>query len=191
MELLEFRKVNVLDKYDESFNDGFAWSRIYEYPLVISLIEKYKGNSKDLLIHNSSWGFTGVHVTFKNFFDSIYPNTVHSDIKPSSLSKTFVYNITEPPTEDIIEKFDIVLNISTVEEVQYDQMKIFENLFKQVKKDGLLILTFDIPGLELNNFEAMFNKKIETSDNDLNGLNSKLVNKRWSGLNCGFMVVKK
>jgi hypothetical protein len=38
MKILEFRKLNLDDNYNDYFNNGFACSRIYEYPLVINLI---------------------------------------------------------------------------------------------------------------------------------------------------------
>lgn len=191
MKLLEFRKLTTSDEYSEKYNDGFAWSRVYEYPLILNSLKKYYGENRDIKIHNSSWGFDGIHVTFKNDLDTQYTNAIHSDIKPSNLKNTIIYNITTEPTDELIENFDVVINISTLEEVNFDHLKTFNNLFKQVKKGGLLMITFDYPGLQLEKFENLFNTKIKTSDNDLNGLTSKLVNKAWSHLTCGLIIVKK
>lgn len=191
MELLEFRKLNTEDEYSDKYNDGFAWSRVYEYPLIFNLIKKHYGENKNILIHNTSWGFDGIHVSFKNDLDRLYPNVTHSDIKQSQLKNTIVYDITTEPTKDLIQKFDVVINISTLEEVNFDHLKTFNNLLKQVKKDGLLIITFDYPGLQLDKFESLFNCKLLTSENDLNGITSKLVNKTWSHLSCGLMLIKK
>lgn len=191
MKLLEFRKLNISDEYSDKYNDGFAWSRVYEYPIIFNILKKYYDKNKDILIHNSSWGFDGIHITFKNELDSIYPNVTHSDIIESNLKNTMVYDITTYPTEDLINKFDVVMNISTLEEVNFDHIQSFNNLLSQVKDGGLLILTFDYPGLQLEKFETLFNSKIVTSENDLNGLNSKLINETWSHLSCGLLIVKK
>jgi hypothetical protein len=189
MNCLEFRHINILDRYDDFYNDGYAWSRVYEYPLILDTLSAL-GARNESKIHNYSWGFTGVHVTFKNKLESIYPNTVNSDIKFSELTKTFIYDITkEPPTENV-GKFDFVLNISTLEEINFDQTTIFFNLLKQVKVGGYLICTFDIPGLDLQKFEILLNKKIEHSAFDLTPLNSKLPNPRSHNLKCGILVVK-
>jgi len=191
MELLEFRKLNLTDEYSDKYNDGFAWSRVYEYPLVLNLLKKYYGDNKDILIHNSSWGFDGIHVLFKNDLDSIYKNTTHSDIKASNLKNTIVYDITKPPPDELKNKFDVVFNISTLEEVNFDHLQSFNNLLAQVKDGGLLIITFDFPGLQLEKFETLFNDKLKISENDLNGSNSKLVNNNWGHLSCGLMIIKK
>ena len=115
LEVLKFRKLIVNDIYDESYNDGKAWSRLYEYPLVINEIKKYyKEGDK---IHNSCWGFAGIHVLFKKKLEKLFTNVYHSDILESNLKNTFIYNITTPPKKEEIEKYDILLNISTLEEV--------------------------------------------------------------------------
>ena len=36
------------------------------------------------LIHNSSWGTKGIHITFKERLDSLFKNVHHSDIIPST-----------------------------------------------------------------------------------------------------------
>ncbi len=70
-------------------------------------------------------------------------------------------------------------------------MKIFENLMKQLKKGGLLLLTFDLPGLELGKFETLFNMKIERFDNEINGGNSVNPTPKYKGLTCGLLVIRK
>jgi hypothetical protein len=190
-EVLDFRKINLDDAHDNRFNDGFAWSRIYEYPLVLKTLEKFYPNDTNIFIHNTSWGFEGVHVIFKNILDSLYKNTIHSDILSSDLPKTFIYDITNKPNEDFIEKFDVVINVSTLEEVNYNQINILNNLFQQVKKNGLLIITFDIPGLQINDFEKELNIKLVTSENDISGVNSILINNDCASLNCGILIIKK
>lgn len=191
MEVLEFRKITIEDTYNEYYNDGYAWSRVYEYQLALDVIKKNFGESTEILIHNSSWGFTGVHVLFKEQLDKIYPNTLHTDIIKSELKNTNVYDITNKPPSDWIGNFDVVINISTLEEVSHNHLQIFENLYEQVKNNGLLICTFDLPGLDLDKFESFFGKKIEILNTPLTNHNSMLKNISSSILECGLMVVKK
>jgi hypothetical protein len=190
IEILEFRKININDFYDERFNDGYAWSRVYEYPLVLKTLDNYFNNN-EISIHNTSWGSVGVHITFKNVLDLSYPNSVHSDIIPSSLDKTFIYDITSPPNDEMFESFDAVINVSTVEEVSHNHLNIIDNLLKQVKKNGLLVITFDLPGLQVTDIEDSLGVKLSTSDLDISGINSKLINPDCGNLNCGIMVIKK
>lgn len=195
--LLDFRKINIQDQTLDIFNTAAidmvdnAWSRVYEYPLVLNEIKKEYPNNSDIKIHNTSWGFQGIHITFKNYLDSIYKKVLHTDIKKSSFSNTDIYDITKEPSKEYINNFDIVINISTLEEVKFDHIKSFSNLFTQVKNGGLLIITFDLPGLQLEKFENLFNVKIKESSQDINGLNSIVPNKRYKKLSCGIIVLKK
>lgn len=192
MKLREFRFINTEDRYDHDFNDGFAWSRVYEYPLVLDTIQKYciENNKDDILIHNSSWGFEGVHVTFKDKLDSLYQSE-HSDIKYSHYKNTFSYDITKSPDDSLIDKYDVVINVSTLEEVAFDHIEVFNNLYNQVKPGGIIICTFDFPGLQLTRFENLFEVKIEDNKERLNGCNSKLPNKNCCNLETGYFVVEK
>ena len=195
-ELLEFRKIHLDDSYDELYNDNSAWSRLYEYKMVFDWLEKLV--DKNSLIHNTSWGFEGVHILFKNKLDSHFPNVIHSDIRKSEFSNTFIYDITKTPEESECNKYDVVVNISTLEEVNFNQIKIINNLFKQVKVGGYLVITFDIidnykgnGSMDVNALENNLGLKIKQFSNNLNGSNSKLPNQRYSYLNCGILVVKK
>ena len=190
MQVLEFKYITTKDISDnELFNDGHAWSRCYEYPLVLDYMNKLL--NKESTIHNSSWGFAGIHITFKNELDRQFQNACHSDIKHSNLDKTFVYNIKTKPPESLIKKFDCVMNISTLEEVGGDHCEIFQNLYSQVKDGGYFICTFDHPGLQLENVEKMLGQKIKKETPLLNGSNSIVQNNKYTHLNCGIMVIKK
>ena len=191
IEVLEFRKINTDDQYDDFYNDLGAWSRVYEYRLVLDKMREYFPLTAETYIHNSSWGWQDLHIKFKDEIDRITVNAIHTDINNSSLPKTDVWNITKKPPKKYLEKFDIVLNISTVEEVDYDHMKVFNNLLSQVKVGGILICTFDLPGLQLEKFENRFGKKLGTTENDITGANSKLQNLNYSGLSCGYFVIRK
>ena len=187
MNVLEFKMISSDYKYDVSYE---TWSRIYEYPLVLDLLKKYSDNT-DITIHNTSWGFGGCHITFKNKLDDIYKNSLHTDIKASTLKNTDIYDITQSPPEKFINYFDFVLNISTLEEVRYDHIKTFNNLLSMVRSNGYLILTFDLPGLQLERFENMLERKIDSVKNPINGRNSKISNGRYEHLNCGYLVIQK
>lgn len=187
MEVLEFRKIRTTDRFDKKYE---AWSRIYEYPLVMDMISKYK-NLSNLSLHNTSWGFEGCHVTFKEDLDIFSSKCLHSDIKHSNLPKTTIWDITKSPNTEWVDSFDVVINVSTLEEVNYDHLKIFNNLLLQVKPGGLLVCTFDLPGLELPKFETLFGKKIERFTNELNNHNSKLPAFPKRKLECGIMVIQK
>jgi hypothetical protein len=199
--ILEFRKINTNDINDKSFlkyfindeihDDIWAWSRVYEYPLVINKIKEYFGENYDIKIHNSSWGYERIHKTFKNKLESIYKNILNSDILESSLPNTQFYDITKHPDDLLIDNFDVVINVSTVEEVNYNHLEVIGNLFSQVKKDGLLIITFDLPGFQIEEFETYFNTKILTSNNDISGNNSVVINTSCYHLNCGLLIIKK
>lgn len=189
MKVLEFRKLTTDDVYDERYShDGPTWSRVYEYPLVLNLVGAYVPQGG--LIHNASWGFAGVHVTFKNRFDELF-NVEHSDILASGYPRTFVYDITKPPSDDMVQKYDAVVCISTLEEVRADHVGAFNNLYRQLKPGGHLIITFDLPGLQLDKFEKMFGLKLQCSGTPINGANSRLKNDKYANLNVGLMVVQK
>jgi hypothetical protein len=187
MKIIDFRKITTNDLYDEDYNDGSAWSRVYEYPLVFETVKRiYKNN---YLLHNTSWGFEGVHILFKNKLEKHF-NVENSDIRDSNMPNTFRYDITTK-NSSLKEKYDIVINISTLEEVDANHIDIFFNLLDQVKNNGYLICTFDLPGLQVHSFEHLFGKKILEDQNSISGKNSKLPNLRFSNLNCGFMFIQK
>jgi len=188
MKLIEFKSVDRTFRY-ELLGKG-NWSRIYEYPLVLDLLDKY-GADSDSHIHNTCWGWEGVHIWFKNILDEKYKNNINSDIKKSDEPNTYIYNLLHEPIEEWIEKFDFVLNISTLEEVRGNHIDVFQKSFSMVKPGGYFISTFDLPGLQLEKFEKLFNQKYMVSDNPISGNNSELINPRNSHLKCGYMVVKK
>jgi ABC-type transporter Mla MlaB component len=71
-----------------------------------------------------------------------------------------VLDITAQPPEEYINKFDVVINVSTVEEVDADHLEIIKNLLMQVRVGGYLIITFDLPGMQLRKLERLFNISI-------------------------------
>ena len=170
--------------------DGAWWSRIYEYPLVLDLLDKYRAN-KNSTLHNTCWGFEGCHIWFKEILDKKYPLNINSDTRKSDLPNTFIYDITQPPQKEWVESFDFVINISTLEEVQQDHISAFYQSFSMLKPGGYFLCTFDLPGLQLEKFENLFSKKLNRPDSPISGINSELQNATYFYLNCGYMVVQK
>jgi SAM-dependent methyltransferase len=189
MRVLKFSYFGSDDTSESHYFDGHCWSRPYEYVKVEKLLEKYlKRGDK---VHNSSWGFAGVHIKFKEHLESLPFEVLHTDIKKSPLPNTDIYNIVEKPREEWLEAFDAVVNISTVEEVNSDHISILRNLLSMVKPGGYLMITFDLPGLQLEKVEEFLGCKIQDVSSRLSGSTSKYVNKRYSLLNCGYLVLQK
>lgn len=192
MKVIDFRMLTTEDESNiEKYNDGFAWSRIYEYHLAEEFLENnVKTGSK---IHNSAWGFQGVHVIFRNSLDSKY-DCVHSDIHPESKRmKTYHYNLLNVDS-NLENYFDCVLNISVLEHLPNGFLgtkEALSNLMKQVRVGGYLFCTFDYPEVDLDSLESWLGVKCDKSGDRLNGLNSKLKNERWSDLNVVLLVMEK
>jgi SAM-dependent methyltransferase len=198
IEVIDFRFLTRDDRFELKYNE---WSRIYEYPYVLNIL-KSLGTNEDSLIHNTCWGFYKCHVTFKNDLDDLYNNVLHSDIRKSELNNTILYDITQKIEEKYKNYFDVVLNISTIEEVNYPNDIVLNNLFEQVKPGGYLIITFDYDKNNCNSFgngsmnlscvEDFVNKKIEMKNtNIISGSNSELPDASFFNLNCGTLVIKK
>lgn len=183
-EVLEFKSIETSLESNLKYRH---WSRIYEYPLVLELLSKYSDSSS--LVHNTSWGnedwrdVGSIHVSFKEDLECMFEkgNVLSTDQKKSKLKNTEVYDLTHSPKQEWLEKYDFVLNISTLEEIPVGQVNIFQNLLSMVKVGGYLIVTFDIPGLKINEFEEYFDKKFESLDKKISN----------GSLTCGYMVIRK
>lgn len=187
MKVLEFKSINRSHRFDL---DGKFWSRIYEYPLVLDLLDKYN-KLTDPFIHNTCWGFEGVHIWFKNILETKYLNVTNSDKMISSEPNTCVYNLQFDPKEKWVEAFDFVLNISTLEEVKGDHIDVFNKSFSMVKPGGYFISTFDLPGLQLPRFEELFGTKYIKAEDAIRGDNSEAPMNHYKHLSCGYMVIQK
>jgi hypothetical protein len=187
--VIDFRFAEVTDNYNLKYS---AWSRIYEYPYVIEFIKlNMLKNIEKPKIHNASWGFEGVHIIFRDELDTI-GKCVHSDIINSEYRETYYYDITEE-NKEFENKFDFVLNVSTIEHLNTSQKRLLaiENLFKQVKLNGHLILTFDYPRVNLSEIEALIDFKCKKSINALNGENSASPNINYKDLNIIYLILEK
>jgi hypothetical protein len=187
--ITDFRFASINDSYNELYMDESSWSRLYEYKYVFNTINSKKNNFPN--IHNTSWGYCGIHITFRDELDKI-GNCLHSDIQKSTIRTSYLYDITEEHKE-FEEKFDFVINISTIEHIKSPEKRIIaiENLFKQVKIGGYLILTFDYPRVNLLEIENLLNYKCEDTPNKLNGNNSLIKNEKYKDLNIIYLTINK
>jgi hypothetical protein len=190
MNVIDFSFFSAEDHYDLKFSHKICWSRIYEYPFVLDEIKKT--NIDNPKIHNASWGFQDIHLVFKTWLDCKY-NVVHSDIRNSTFYNTEFWDITKKSKYS--EEFDIIINVSTIEEVtNFSHVEIINNHLNQLKFGGFLILTFDYPGADLDLIEEFAGKKIEKRPVQLNPKNSALPDLTLGlpeNFNVGKMVIQK
>lgn len=207
MKIHEFKKFKYTDPYNldpytnKSIGGDQHWSRVYEYPAVLAFIKKYSKDT-NVSIHNTSWGWEGVHIMFKNQLEENYRNTINSDIKRSNLPNTFVYDITKEPSDEYKNKYDFVLNISVIEELPISEhINVIKKLFTQVKTGGFFIITFDIDkqgltpnrGINLKALEKYLNTTIQDfGDINLTNNNSSAKNNNsiFNNLECGILVLQ-
>jgi SAM-dependent methyltransferase len=186
-ELIDFRYLTLADQPDPlGFNDGLAWSRVYEYPLALRFLRKVGART----VHNSSWGFEGIHVVFKDALDREF-DALHTDQRASELPRTSVYDICKQPAPELVQRFDAVLNISVLEEVPHDPVAILMNLLDQVRVGGHLFVTFDVPGLDLPRVEALVGRHIEDQSMRVTGDNSPVRNPSYGYLSCGVLILRR
>lgn len=191
----EFRFVSVDDNYDLNWNN---WSRCYEYTLII---DKINENNKDnITIHNTACGvILNIHKQFADKLSELGYNVLNSDnLDPKYTRKPQKYFPENFKKFDIVsdklnEKFDYVLNISTLEHFQ-DKNKIKSaifNLLSQLNINGKLLLTFDYPDIDIKYIENIFNIKCIDSDNRLNGNNSPIICTKYENLNIVYLEIEK
>jgi hypothetical protein len=185
--VVEFKLFDSNDTFDIRWEE---WSRIYEYEYVLNTLRKLGANPSSQL-HNTCWGFHGIHIKFKEVLEKNYPLTLNSDVRRSNLPKTVLYDLTNKPQNEYIGKFDFVINVSTLEEIDFPHIETFKNLLDMVKIGGHLIVTFDVPGIQLEMFESLFESRISSTENKLTGLTSKSPSSEFHNLSAGYFVVQK
>lgn len=166
-EIIDYRFAITSDKYDDKY---FAnWSRPYEYKYVMDFILAHK--SGDITIHNTACGgHHDIHNIFRDELDKI-GTCVHSDLVRTGNKEIQYYDIRNKHL-GFKNTFDFVLNISTIEHVDSDKIKIIENLFSQVKSGGYLVMTFDFPKIRPEVLEPLLGVVCKKPDNCLTGVNS-------------------
>lgn len=199
MKTITFRSINTDDIYDLNLTDEHSWSRVYEYPLVLAEVKKLFTDTSPK-IHNSSSGFSNLHNRFKTELEKCFGknNCTHTDIVVDESTSTSYYDI-NTVNENFTEAFDVVLNISTLEEIKHSHVESIKNLYRQVKPGGYLIATFDVvlnnasnvDGLNLSDVENYLNTKYVVSSNMITGANSVVQNTRFSNLSSGILIIKK
>jgi hypothetical protein len=186
-ELVEFSFINIDFKYDLKWG---WWSRVYEYELILQKLEQLKSN-RNSLVHNTCWGYQGCHILFKDQLESKFVSVINSDILESQISNTIVHDLRNECPKEWENHFDFVINVSTLEEIRFPHIKVFENLLKMVKTNGYLIVTFDVPGLHLKSFEKLFNRRIDNVSSPISGKNSPYRMDQFEFLNTGYFIVRK
>lgn len=149
------------------------------------------GAKKYSKIHNTCWGFQGCHLTFKEVLESKYPISTNSDLQASSLDKTYVYDVAWPCKESWKNTFDFVINVSTVEEIPESHLLVVRNLLEMLRPGGFLIVTFDYPGLQLEEISQLFDQKIKQVPNPVSALNSPAPDVEFGDLRIGYFVLQK
>lgn len=192
MKVIDFRYITKNDDFDDTYPH---WSRKYEYPTILSIIDNliYDGNlGINPTIHNSSWGFdVEHHQRFKNNLETKYGvfSVTNSDILYREIPNSCVHDITQEPNEKFKEAFDVVLNVSALEEIPGDHIKYLSNLLQQVEPGGFLIITFDLPGLQLNKIEEFLGQDISHKD-----YHDRIIGSGapwFDGLSVGLLVIQK
>ena len=204
----EFRFINTNDEHSKRFftDEHQSHSRPYEYNLALNDLCEIQSEKKDkIIIHNSAWGFEGLHVLFREDLEYRY-DVLSSDIRGNKDDLPTYFYLLGTDDEQLEDKFDAVLNISVIEETNTPPTKSIECLFKQVRKGGYFIATMDYtddpnsiyPALmrkELGEIEEMLGVKIKDKAKRLNGVNSAVstehLKKVVPTLNAIYMKIKK
>ena len=152
MKKIEFRYLNTRDNY----NLKFKWcSRVYEYPTVLNFLESIKTDT--MMIHNTAAGYAdGLSRMQFDFLDELqerFQFVRNSDREATPQHRIDVFNIV---TDKDNTQYDVVLNISVIEHLPIEQqITALNNLWSIVKSNGYLVLTFDLPAVDLSMIEKM------------------------------------
>lgn len=171
----------VDDPVDFTFDCPICWSRIYEYPFAID----HTGGA----VHNTSWGYEGIHIVFKEWLDAHHADVVHSDLRPGR--NTEVWDVTTPPPAEWIDRFDTVLSVSALEEIPGDHWQIIsQHLYPQLRDGGRLVVTFDLPGFQLAAVKDALDSELQIPEKPLTPRNSPHP-APFGELHVGFLVIRK
>ena len=185
--VVDFRLLAMHDPYDLKWG---WWSRVFEYEKVLETLDQL-GGSEDASVHNTCWGWHGSHVLFKDSLDRRFSRAIHSDLRSSTRPGTFVYDVSTRCPAEWVESFDFVINVSTLEEVEHSHIEVFGYLLEMVKPGGHLIVTFDLPGLQLEAFESLFGMSLKDTDEAVTGANSPYPMDEYADLRVGYFVVRR
>lgn len=186
VEVCRFSYISLSEPHNERW---LWWSRIFEYEIVLNALQSL-GAGSNSTVHNTCWGFQGCHVDFKEELEARYLTT-NSDIQSSSLSNTCVYNVSHKPPENWQGIFDFVINVSTVEEIPGAHLEVVENLLQMVRVGGYLIVTFDVPGMQLEAVEDLVGYRIKTEGIPVSGKNSPSPSSEAESLRAGCLILRR
>ena len=185
--VIDFKLIDTSYGYDLKWS---WWSRVYEYELVLQKLRDLKCSPQSQ-VHNTCWGFQGCHILFKSELESLYSNVVNSDVLSSTIANTDIYDLRKTCPDEWVDNFDFVINVSTIEEINYPHTQIVENLLRMVKVGGFLIATFDLPGLQLEMVEKLFGRKLQLVNNPVTGGTSVDKMDQFDYLKVGYFVIQR
>ncbi len=166
MKINQFRFLTPNETFvDKSYHN---WSRGYEWGYVLD----YLKDKSQLTVHNTCCGQIEIHKQFATALSETNCHIVNSEVNQSRINQTFdnftYYDLLTPCDT----KFDLVLCISTLEEIPEHITTIYNNLLDSVKPGGRLIITCDYPDVEVELLEGLLGQKCQTPEIKLNGENS-------------------
>lgn len=186
MKINEFRFLNPQENFlDRSF---YNWSRCYEWGYVLHVLKNYN----NIKIHNTCCGPSEIHKQFHDALCDTGNTIINSDNRITDMNSKFqnfkVYDLTTKDTE----KYDMVLCISTLEELPKNEAEnVFNNLLDQVKPGGRLIITCDYPDVSVETLEKILSHKCERAETILNGTNSIYAEFTYSHLSVILIDIEK
>jgi len=182
--ILDFSFFDRLDLCDKKWKE---WSRCYEYPYVLRLIN---GNGYKKIHNTACGGMLETHRMFIEELINIGFDVTNSDVSYYNVPNFVNYDVRER-RPDLSGRFDAVLCISSLEHINENHVIIIDNLLDQVKDGGVLIITFDYPDVNLKQLEEYFSCGCMDVTDKLNGLNSLMPDNAYGHLNIVGLVIEK
>jgi hypothetical protein len=191
MKILQFRYLTT----DDAHNIKWFWcSRAYEYPTILNFLKSIN-RTNEITIHNTAAGYdVGLTALQFIFFEELrncgFSNVKHSDMEATPTYGIEKFNIFSDKDE---LQYDVVLNISTIEHMPIEhQIPSLNNLLSTVKPNGYLVLTFDLPDVNLSTIENWCGCQCEIKpENALNGLNSVYSQPQYANYNFILLIIQK
>jgi len=168
-----FRLLRSDDLFDPQWQD---WSRAYEWPYALAVIEAVKPHS----LHNTGCGFEAFQRPFAEAIEALVPQVLHSDSQATptfSVMPNFRQHDIRQPFH---QAFAMVLAISYLEEIPPAwHPTVLNHLWAQVEPGGRLMITCDVerlygPSVSIPVLEDWLGATCERKEPLLTGLTSRL-----------------